>query len=211
MPGVLRRALAMAAALAFAGALATACRPEPVPTPTSSATATPSSTPSLEPSPEPTETNPPNAGFQLPARCEDLYSAEMLAELLATNPPLNDPGVTMNSTQIVEALELLASGIPTIRCSWGGPSEYGLATNVSTVGAAKTAALIETLRGAGFGCESVWDGTMCALETTTIDLDDNEVHLGESHFVRGDGWVSTAWIDFYPEGYLEDVVATLWG
>jgi hypothetical protein len=51
----------------------------------------------------------------------------------------------------------------------------------------------------------------CQIEQRTVDLDDNEVTLGESHFVRGDGWVTTAWINFAPEGYTEDIVSTLWG
>ena len=135
----------------------------------------------------------------------------MLAALLAANPPLNDPGVTMNSTQNVVALELLTSGIPPLRCSWGAPSESGLATNVSVVDAARTATLLGALRAAGFGCETTWDGTLCQIEQKTVDLDDNEVALGEWHFFRGDGWVSTAWINFAPEGYTEDIVDTLWG
>ena len=135
----------------------------------------------------------------------------MLASLNSANPPLNDPGVTMNATQNVDALELLNSGIPTMRCSWGQPSESGLATNVSVVDAARTAALVDSLRAAGFGCEIIWEGTLCQIEQRTVDLDDNEVTLGESHFVRGDGWVTTAWINFAPEGYTEDIVSTLWG
>ena len=161
--------------------------------------------------PTPIETNLPDAGFALPEQCEDIYSAGMLASLNAATPPLNDPGVTMNATQNVDALELLTSGIPTIRCSWGRPSESGLATNVSVVDAARTAALLDALRAAGFGCESIWEGTLCQIEQRTVDLDDNEVTLGESHFVRGDGWVSTAWINFAPEGYTEDIVVDALG
>ncbi len=203
------RCIALLAAVAF---VATACAPEPDPSDTPSPGSTPTPTlPTPKPVPTPIETNLPDAGFALPEQCEDIYSDEMLAALNAANPPLNDPGVTMNSSQNVDALELLTSGIPTIRCSWGRPSESGLATNVSVVDAARTAALVDALRAAGFGCESIWEGTHCQIEERTVDLDDNEVTLGESHFVRGDGWVSTAWINFAPEGYTEDVVSTLWG
>jgi hypothetical protein len=208
------RGAAVLAALGIVVALGTACQPEPGPSASPSSESTPSSTPrtpSASPTPTPMETNLPDAGFALPERCEDIYSAEMLASLGSAAPPLNDPGVTMNATQNVDALELLTSGIPTIRCSWGGPSEYGLATNVSVVDAARTAALLDALRAAGFGCESAWEGTLCQIEQRTVDLDDNEVALGESHFVRGDGWVTTAWVNFAPEGYTEDIVSTLWG
>ncbi|GAA1947532.1 hypothetical protein [Microbacterium deminutum] len=210
-PGV--RIVGTIAALVAASALLTACRPEPVATPTAT-DATPSPTvsepsPSPSPMPSPTETNPP-AAFELPARCEDLYSAKMLASLNTANPPLNDPGVTMHSTQNADALEVLTSGIPTVRCSWGKPSEFGLSTNVSVVDAAQSAAIIAALRNAGFSCDDVWSGVRCSVEQKTVDQDDHEVAFGETHFLRGTGWVSTAWVNFAPAGYTEDVVATLW-
>ena len=34
---------------------------------------------------------------------------------------------------------------------------------------------------------------------------------GETHYVGDGAVVTTAWINFAPEGYTEDVVATLWG
>jgi len=206
------RVLAASALLAVAAVLVTGCRPEPGPTATTSERATPSSTAETpSPTPTPVETNLPDAGFTLPGTCEGIYSAEMLASLQAQNPPLNDPGVTMNASQNVDALELLSSGIPTIRCSWGQPSESGLATNVSVIDAASGVALLDALRVAGFGCQSMWEGTLCEIAQRTVNLDDEEVEFGETHFVRGDGWVSTAWVNFTPEGYTEDVVKTLWG
>lgn len=204
------RVLAVSALFGVAALLVTGCRPEPGPTPSTSAT--PSATAETPlPTPTPLETNLPDAGFVLPGSCEGIYSAAMLASLQAANPPLNDPGVTMNATQNVDALELLSSGIPTIRCSWGQPSESGLATNVSVIDAAQAAALTDALRAAGFGCQTMWDGTLCEIAQRTVNLDDQEVEFGETHFLRGDGWVSTAWVNFTPEGYTEDIVSTLWG
>ena len=147
----------------------------------------------------------------LPTECEQIYSPQMLASLTAQAPPLNDPGVTMLSTQNAELLEILHSGLPTIRCSWGAPSEFGLATNVSIVDAAQSAAIAAALRGAGFGCEQHAGGTICRADKTVITQDDEQVRQGETHFVRGNGWVSTAWINFAPTGYTEDIVGTLWG
>ena len=135
----------------------------------------------------------------------------MLATLNAQSPPLNDPGVTMLSSQNAELLEIQTSGIPTLRCSWGRPSESGLATNVSIVDPGQSAAILAALQGSGFGCAEQDGGTICRIEQKRIDLDDNEVTLGETHFVRGNGWISTAWIDFAPEGYTEDIAHTLWG
>ena len=210
------RAIAGSAVLALAVVLVTGCRPEPEPTSTPSDEATPSATvetpsPTPRPTPTPLETNLPDAGFALPKRCEEIYSAEMLASLQAANPPLNDPGVTMNASQNVDALELLTSGIPTIRCSWGQPSESGLATNVSVIDARQSASLLVALRADGFGCQPMWDGTLCEIAQRTVNLDDEEVEFGETHFVRDDGWVSTAWVDFAPAGYTADIVTTLWG
>ncbi len=210
MPHVTVRALGAALALVVAATALVGCLPEPAATPTPTATATsPAPTETATPTPDPT--TPSADDIALPQACEAIYSPAMLAALNAANPPLNDPGVTMNSSQIVEALELLSSGIPTIRCSWGTPGEYGLATNVSLVDAAQAADLLTALQNVGFACEEFAGGTRCSLQRDTIDLDDNLVHLGEVHFFRGNGWVSTAWIQFAPEGYTDDIVATLWG
>ncbi|WP_345802068.1 hypothetical protein AAIB33_02885 [Microbacterium sp. AZCO] len=211
------RTLSLAStALAACALLLAACAPEPegpTASPTRSATAStspsPSSSGSATPTPSPSATS--GDAIALPAACEQIYSPAMLASLTAQAPPLNDPGVTMLSTQNAELLEVLHSGIPTIRCSWGAPSEFGLATNVSIVDAAQAATVSSALQGAGFGCVAQSGGTICRIEQRTVDLDDNEVHFGETHFLRGNAWVSTAWINFTPAGYTEDIIATLWG
>ena len=212
-----RRASTAAIVMTLAALLVTACAPEPgetSPTPTSpgpSATASASPTQAATPAPTPSATAASDDEIALPAACEDIYSAAMLASLNAQAPPLNDPGVTMHSTQNAQLLEILTSGIPTIRCSWGGPSEYGLATNVSIIDAGQSAAVLGALQESGFGCADYDGGTICRIQQKRINLDDDEVTLGETHFVRGNGWVSTAWINFAPEGYTEDIADTLWG
>ncbi len=135
----------------------------------------------------------------------------MLATLMAQAPPLNDPGVTMLSTQNAELLEIMGSGIPTIRCSWGGPSEFGLATNVSIIDAGQSAAILAAVQSSGLGCADYAGGTICRIEQKRLDFDDQEVAFGETHFLRGNGWVSTSWLNFAPEGYTEDIADTLWG
>lgn len=190
-----------------------ACAPEPAdPDPSPSSSSSPSATATDEPTATPTPTPTADAGdsISLPAACEDIYSAEMLASLTATVPPLNDPGVTLLSTRNAELLEILDSGIPTLRCSWGGPSDYGLATNVTIVDAAQAEAVLAALTSAGFGCADHDGGRICRIEQKMITLDDEEATLGETHFVRGNGWVSTAWVNFADEGYTEDIVDTLW-
>ncbi len=204
----LRIAAGTAAALTLCLGLI-GCRPEPSPSASPSTEASVSPSPS-SPTPTPSESTPSGTDIELPTACEQLYSPAMLAALQARGP-LNDPGVTMTSTQNVGALEILTSGIPTIRCSWGAPSETGLATNVSIVDAAQSAALLDSFTNAGFTCQPTEGGTICVFSQTVIDQDDNIVSLGESHVLRGNAWISTATIDFAQEGYTEDIVATLWG
>ena len=206
------RAIVLAAGTALVALSLAGCAPDPS-APSSTASASPSSVPSpLSSASEPSPSGTADAdNIALPTECEQIYSPQMLASLTAEAPPLNDPGVTMLSTQNAELLEILQSGLPTIRCSWGAPSEFGLATNVSIVDGAQSAAVATALRDAGFGCEEHRDGSICRTDRTVISQDDTEARLGETHFLRGNGWVSTAWINFAPTGYTEDIVATLWG
>lgn len=197
--------------VATAALVATGCRPEPLTTPSGTPSASPTvKVPTPGPSATPIETNLPDAGFAVPSSCEQIYSAGMLAQLQAANPPLNDPGVTMLSTENADLLEILHSGAPTLRCSWGQPSEYGLATNVTAIDGEQAAAIPPALAAVGFGCESLGAGTVCRIEQRGVTLDDQEYTRGETHFVGDGGLITTAWINFAPTGYTEDVVATLW-
>ena len=209
-PSVPARVVAGSAA-AFVLCLAlVGCQPEPSPSPSATAGASASATPTATPTPTPTESASAGDEIELPTACEQLYSPTMLASLQQRGP-LNDPGVTMTSTQIVGALEILDSGVPTLRCTWGAPSESGLATNVSIVDPAQSAAVADALVNAGFACEPIDGGQICRFEETLITQDDQQVQLTETHVLRGNAWVSTATISFDSVGYTEDVVASLWG
>ena len=71
---------------------------------------------------------------------------------------------------------------------------------------------MRALRAAGFACETVGEGTHLPIEQKTVDLrTTTRSRSARRTSSRGDGWVSTAWINFAPEGYTEDIVATLWG
>ncbi|WP_461474051.1 hypothetical protein [Microbacterium sp. HJ5] len=204
------RAMAVAVVLIAAAATTVACQPEPEAEPTGDSTPTIVATPTGTETPTPTPTAT-AAAFVVPEACEDIYSAAMLADLEEENPPLNDPGVTMVSTQDVDLLEIIEGGAPTIRCSWGQPSEFGLATNVTAVDADQATFVTEQLSAGGFGCEELGEGTVCRWEQKGVTLDDEEYTSGETHYVGGGAWVSTAWINFAPDGYTEDIVETIWG
>ncbi|WP_194408947.1 hypothetical protein [Microbacterium cremeum] len=204
-----KRVTVAIAALATVALLATGCRPEPSGTPEPTASAT-LDKPTPGPSVSPIETELPDAGFDVPASCEQIYSAAMLSRLQSENPPLNDPGVTMLSTENADLLEVIHSGAPTLRCSWGQPSEFGLATNVTAIEAEQAADIESALQSAGFGCEALGGGTVCRIEQRGITLDDQEYTRGETHYLGDGAIVTTAWINFSPDGYTEDIVSTLW-
>ena len=207
---LMKRVVIGGAAVAAAALLLTGCRPEPAATPTSTPTVT-MEQPTPGPSVSPIETEKPQAGFEVPGSCEEIYSAGMLAQLQGSNPPLNDPGVTMLSTENADLLDIIHGGAQTLRCSWGEPSEYGLATNVTAIDAEQSGVILGAIPAAGFGCEALGEGTVCRIEQRGVTLDDEEYTRGETHYIGDGGLVTTAWIDFAPEGYTEDIVATLWG
>ncbi|GAB3604248.1 hypothetical protein [Microbacterium aureliae] len=202
--------LALVAGLAVVLSIAAAgCRPEPSPSATGSPEPTPSiAEPTTGPSPTPIETNLPQDDA-LPERCEDVYSLDMLDLLDAENPPLNDPGVTMLSTEYVPLIEVIESGAPTLRCTWGAPSERGLSTNITVVDQTQEQAVLDTLRAEGFGCSEQLGGQLCEIEQRGVTFDDVEYVRGETHHVAEGLWVATSWINFMPDGYTTDIVAHL--
>lgn len=188
-------------AVALAG-----CAAEPQGTTTDAPTASQSSSSSVPtPSSSATEVVDETA---LPDDCTHIYSAEMLASLEQQSPPLNDPAVTMYSTQNAALLENFET-LPTLRCSWGAAGDTGLTTNVTIVDAAQSEAVKNELAAAGFGCGEENGATVCRIEQRGVSLDDVPYTRGEIHAVRGNVWVSTAWLNFTPEGYTEDILATL--
>ena len=201
------RRLLTAATVGLAAIALAACQPEPEPTATGAPDGT---TPTASGAALATPTPTPTAAFALPASCDEIYSADMRAFLQAENPPLNDPGVTMYSSENASILELIGSGAPTLRCTWGGPSDYGLATNVTVIDASQGEDIVAELTAAGFSDEELGDGSVHRIEQRGITLDDEPYTLGETHYVGDGAIVSTRWVNFAPTGYTEDIVATLW-
>jgi hypothetical protein len=207
MPRIRRRTLAIAALLAAPVLAMTACAPEPEPAESPAASSSSSSAPTPAAS---SSVSPAAATASLPSACEDAYSAGMLATLQSETPPLNDPGITLLSTDRAALLELLES-VPTLRCTWGPPGPSGLSTNVSILDAGQADDVLAGLRAAGFGCESAGETELCSIEQRGITLDDAEYVRGEVHALRDGVWVATAWINVLPDGYAQDVVDTVLG
>ncbi len=181
----------------------TACVPEPTETASPSGSTTPSesSTPGASSSPtsSPSSTPRPQAQeIELPASCDAIYSASMRSRLGAELPPLNDAGVDIASTQVASLRGLIDSGVPTLRCTWGTAAGAALATSVTIVDPADAPRIQDMLAAAGFVCSDNSGGILCTSGN-------------EADFLRGNGWVATSWSASVPDGYTEDIAATLWG
>lgn len=204
-----RPALPAALLGAMIAVLLVGCVPEPADEGASStASSSPASTPSggaMTPSPAPSA-----SAQALPADCESLYSAEMRATLEADIPPLNDPGIEMLSTTNATLLETLQA-VPSLRCTWGPPSERGMTTTVAVLDADQRSAVLDAMNAAGYGCESAGEATICRTEQRGVSLDDVPYTRGETHALQDGFWVATAWLNVAPEGYTEDILAQLRG
>ncbi|MFT4211518.1 MAG: hypothetical protein QM626_06550 [Microbacterium sp.] len=204
-----RLAIGLAGAAVLAAALA-ACAPDESASPSASATASATSSASASASASPTPTVSAD-DITLPGSCESIYSGGMLQTLRSDIPPLNDPAVTVASTKIVSALEIL-DAVPSLRCTWGSAGTSGIATTVAIVDADQA----QTIRGAlddnGFSCVDAAEGTLCTASSTSVDTASGDiVEQGESHFLRGNAWIATTWLTIDPDGYTQDIAATLWG
>ncbi|MFS0793393.1 hypothetical protein [Microbacterium sp. 1P10AE] len=209
----LARVLAVGSAAAALVVALSGCVPEPSPTASPTSEASVSSTPSSSATPKPSSSIPSptvSPSTALPASCDDVYSDAMLTRLQEQDGPLNDPGVSLLSTDQASLLELLDS-IPTLRCSWGPPGEKGLSTNVSIVDATQAAFVRDALSSSGFGCDTSDSATICRLDQRGVSLDDVPFERGEVQAIRGEVWVTTSWINFDPEGYTEDILSTVAG
>lgn len=209
---VLWLSLGLAAVVVIALVVFWAVRGEAEPTaePTASATTTPSATPTPSSTPTPTTApvvEDPNA-IDLPTECSEVYSPTFFDGLNASGMPLNDETLADTPPTKSEATEAIRESLPSIACDWGVASEVGIGSAVNIVDEGQTAAAIEALTADGHSCVDWLDGTHCTI--LWIDETGEYGPAGESHYFRGNGWVSTHWTQVDITGYTEDIVATLW-
>jgi hypothetical protein len=148
----------------------------------------------------------------LPSSCESIYSPAYLDTLrsspgIALNPEWTaTPGqATLGSTD--PALIALLKTRERLDCFWVSPmgaSGIGLATSISLSGSEDQAALLAQMNVAGFTCTKQRAGTHCEIDRT-----DEDASWGETHFIGGGLWIATSYVDFAPDGYTDDIVATL--
>jgi hypothetical protein len=77
------------------------------------------------------------------------------------------------------------------------------------VSAAQADTVRETLRSAGFGCDTQGEATVCRIQQRGVSLDDKPYERGETQSVSGEYWITTSWVNIDPDGYTEDILATL--
>lgn len=189
----------------------------PLASPVPSTSATP-----VEPEPTDTPTGPAPidpAGI-VPAECSEIFSPAMLASTAEAYGPVAT-GEEGRSSSKDEELEALMEPLPGLRCSWAPPGDAGgINTTVLTVDPVTAEKARQRLAATGFECRDYAAGTLCtkALSgpgyidpaTGKPEPDEEEIpRTGESHFLRDGLWVGTFWAFYVPEGYTEDIIATL--
>lgn len=204
------RSVAAIGLLALVAAGAAACVPEPDADPTDQPeTTAPETSPSETAAPDTTEPTPEPAGFEMPADCASVYSDDMFESLDGADGfPLNDPGLTMLSSEVVGALEVLDQ-VDALRCTWGVASEIGIATTVAEIDDAQADALRAALEQSGFSCVD-GEPEVCSLKNT-INGDAGQSESTETHVFGGGGWAATRELNSSVEPeYSESIAAALW-
>lgn len=182
---------------------------DPSASPKPDASATSSAPPAATPTPEPSG---PAAATTLPSSCESIYSPVYLDTLrsspeIVLNPEWTAaPGqATLGSTD--PGLIALLKSRERLDCFWVSPvgaSGIGLATSISLSGSDDQAALLAQMTAAGLTCIPQGAGTRCEIDRT-----DDYAMWGETHFIGGGLWIATSYVDFAPDGYTDNIVATL--
>lgn len=154
--------------------------------------------------PVPSET--PSAGPVItgpnPQSCDQLYSPRMLKILQAgTETPPASPTPMDASTS--PAILALMTDLPSLDCDWGTGQTF-IFTDVLQVTPEQSAAAVAALKAEKYSCYAEAQGTRCVKDV------DGTGPAGESHFLRGNIWLSTFWQNWPQPGYTNDMVATLW-
>jgi hypothetical protein len=153
------------------------------------------------------------APVALPTSCDQIYSPDYLqslqaaAGILVLNPAWTDvEGAASLGTKNAALLPALQTK-GRLDCFWAKPSGgggVGLTTSVSLISSDEQAALVTTTTSEGYTCEAEERGTRCS-----TSHQDATASGGETQFFGGGLWIATFWVEFGPDGYTDDVVATL--
>jgi hypothetical protein len=173
---------------------------------------TSSAPPATTSTPEPSGPDTAVGATALPSSCDSIYSPAYLDMLrstpgLALNPEwtATQGQATLGSTE--PALIALLKATERLDCFWVSPaggSGVGLSTSISLSQSDEQAGLLAEMTAAGFTCAQQGAGNRCEIDRT-----DDYASWGETHFIGGGLWIATSYVDFAPDGYTDDIVATL--
>ncbi|MFB7250404.1 hypothetical protein [Microbacterium sp. NPDC056234] len=184
------------------------CAPEAAPS--ASPTSAPSEVVSPDPTPSPTPSPEQSEAISLPESCDQVFSPALRQRFEDGGLPLNDPTLTMASTDVAVALEMLAT-LESLRCTWGVASEVGITTTLALVDVEQRTDLLEAFTTQGLECTEADGAARCAVEVSYDDEESGYTGVGgEIQLVRDGVWVSTKWLNTEMTGYLEDIESTLW-
>jgi hypothetical protein len=170
------------------------------------------------PSSESSETAVPSdaaaAGVELPTDCEETMSSEMFESTFA-DVPLNDPA--FGPSGVVEpdppapgsSIELVIAGQMTLICIWQDPAAdvTGLRLAMGHVDVDDGEEYLESLDDDGYDCEDRYDGQWCQYISNDTAFG---VEEGHTAFLRDDVFIEVRQANFPTNGFLADVVDTLW-
>lgn len=202
------RLLASLGLVALTAVALSACAPDGAEQPNGEETS-----PVPEQSETPEETAEPTqeaVSFQMPTACVDAYTPELFDQLDgAEGFPLNDPGMTLLSTEVVGALETLDE-TDAMRCAWGVPSEIGVATTVAEIDEDQAEALRGAIDDDGrFECDDATP-TTCSW-SQELQSESGASASTQTHVFGAGGWVATNEINTgFEPAYSEAIRDTLW-
>jgi hypothetical protein len=203
--GLVRASLAAVAGISLCLALLSGCKVGDDATPPSSA---PSDTPSASASSAPD-------GVAIPTDCHDTMSDEMYESTFA-GVPLNDEA--FGESGVIDPPEPGGEGVDvqqavldqvSLRCIWRDPNAdiTGLVLEIARITPEAGAAYLELVEGSDYECQEKYDGDWCQ-RVGTESVHGTEV--GSTKFVRDDIYIGVEQTNFATNGFLKDVVETLW-
>lgn len=167
----------------------------------------PPTAPAPSPSAQPTLVS---DAIDLPEACAPLFDEAFIADMSEAALPLDDPGLTMDSTLLPSGLEYLQTE-PSLRCTWGMPSDVGMATTITLLPVSEHGVILADAAANGFTCESVSaTERRCVLRVAEEDPEFGAYAYGEEHVLRGNAWIATHWLNIELPDYTDDLVAALW-
>jgi hypothetical protein len=141
--------------------------------------------------------------------------SEEMYESTFADVPLNDPA--FGPSGVVEPepaapgsdVDLVIAGQLTLICIWQDPAAdvTGLRLAMGHVEVDEGEAYLEELDDQGYDCEDRYDGQWCQRITNDTDFG---VEEGHTAFLRDDVFIEVRQANFPTNGFLADVVETVW-